>query len=103
MAERLGEVTPATPKADGKSALVVVGIFALLVVAGPLIFFGLLAAGQAGYLDFFADNVWAIALVVIAVPLCIWLPILWVGGRLDRKYLEREASDRALEKDSQRG
>ena len=103
MAEPLTKVTPSTPIVDGKSALVVVGMFALLIIAGPLVFFGLLAAGQAGYLDFFADNIWALALVVIAVPLVIWLPILWVGGRLDRKYLEREASNRALAKDSQRG
>ncbi|WP_284125604.1 hypothetical protein [Parerythrobacter aestuarii] len=103
MAEQLTDNELARSKADGKSALVVVGMFALLVIAGPLLFFGLLAAGQAGYLDFFAANIWAIALVVVAIPLCIWLPILWVGGRLDRKYLEREASERALAKDSERG
>ena len=82
--------------AKDRSGLILVALFLFCLLAAPLIFYGLVSMGAAGLFDFLADRFWLIIAILIAAVLAVWVPILWLGARMDRKHLEAEKAQRKL-------
>jgi hypothetical protein len=77
-------------KTSDKSGIFLLVTFALCVVGGPAIFYGLVAMGSAGLLDFLIERVWLVA-VILAVLVLGWsFAVLYVGNKVMPKEAERE-------------
>ena len=103
MTEPMNATDRAARAAARKNVLVVAGVFVTLVLAGPLIFYAFQSNAASGFFAFISDNFWATVPILVLVLAAIWLPILWLGARLDKAHLEKEQAERTLGKDTRHG
>lgn len=103
MAERISDTQAAEQRAARKSLLAVAGVFVVLVLAGPLIFLGLTSDATSGFFGFVSENVWVTVPILLIVVSVVWLPILWLGSRMDRRYLAHKQDENAFSKDGKNG
>ena len=63
-----------------KSTIIMLGLIVFAVLGGPLIFYGLLSAGEAGVFENALDNFWWIAGAAIVFIVVTWVSMLAVGN-----------------------
>ena len=64
-----------------KSTIIMVGLFVFAVLGTPVIFYGVLAMGEAGFFDNALDNFWLIAGAGIGFVVIVWTAMVFIGSR----------------------
>ena len=60
------------------------------ILGGPLVFFGLLAMGQAGYFDNATENFWLIVGIGLFLIILWWVAVLYLGSRSNTDRINEE-------------
>ncbi len=70
-----------------------IGLILTAIVSGPLIFYGLLSAGNVGVFENALDNFWWIAGAAIVFIVVTWISILAIGNLALKADSHKEQRD----------
>jgi hypothetical protein len=67
---------------SNRGIVLILALLAAAIVAGPVIFYGLVALGDAGAFQNMRANFWIVVPAGIVLVLALWVAILFLGSRL---------------------